>query len=359
MDDQQGGWPGPQPGQSGQPGRPGAGPGPGGPGGPGPQWPGAGAPGSYPPPAGSPTGQQIPPPPPGQAPPGYPPGPPLPPAHPPGPPAPQGPGGRNRKVGLAVGAAVVAGALVAGGILWAVNDDGDSSDASSNSAAPTGTPTASPSRAASTATPTPKASDTATAPAVPDAPTGQANAAGCAQETPTSSAMSFPSPPMTIDPSGSYTMTLKTNCGTVAFKLDAAKAPTTVNSFAFLSSKGYFDHSPCHRLTTQGIYVLQCGDPTGTGTGGPGYEFSDENLAGATYPKGTLAMANAGPDTNGSQFFIVWNDTLLPPNYTPFGTVTDGMDVVRRIADAGVKGGATDGAPKAGVVVDTMTVAKQ
>ncbi|WP_345678966.1 peptidylprolyl isomerase [Yinghuangia aomiensis] len=241
-----------------------------------------------------------------------------------------------------------------------MNDDGDSSDAaSSNSATPTATPTTSPSRATPTATSTPTASDTATAPAVPDAPTGQANAAGCAQETPTSSAMSFPSPPMTIDPSGSYTMTLKTNCGTVAFKLDAAKAPTTVNSFAFLSSKGYFDHSPCHRLTTEGIYVLQCGDPTGTGSGGPGYQFSDENLAGATYPKGTLAMANAGPGTNGSQFFIVWNDTQLPPNYTPFGTVTDGMDVVRRIADAGVEGGATDGTPKAGVVVDTMTVAKQ
>lgn len=163
-------------------------------------------------------------------------------------------------------------------------------------------------------------------------------------------------PGMTIDPNAQYTATLITTCGTVTVALDAARAPRTVNSFAFLAGERYFDHTRCHRITTEGIYVLQCGDPTATGMGGPGYQFPDENLAGATYPAGTIAMANAGPGTNGSQFFLVYRDAPLPPNYTPFGRVTAGMDVLNAIAAAGVKDGSSDGAPAADVVLDSVAV---
>jgi peptidyl-prolyl cis-trans isomerase B (cyclophilin B) len=126
-----------------------------------------------------------------------------------------------------------------------------------------------------------------------------------------------------------------TTQGTITVRMLTSKAPCTTFSFRFLASKGYFNRTHCHRLTTAGIYVLQCGDPTGTGSGGPGYAFNDENLAGATYPAGTVAMANAGPNTNGSQFFFTWKDTTLAPAYTPFGTVISGLDVLRKIAAAG------------------------
>ncbi|MEU3013222.1 peptidylprolyl isomerase [Nocardia asteroides] len=200
----------------------------------------------------------------------------------------------------------------------------------------------------------------AIAPAAQAVPAHQAVVPGCAP-----AAAGAPNgkqwnaePALTIDPAASYTATLQTTCGTVSIQLDAAAAPRTVNSFAFLAGEGYFDHTRCHRLTTQGIYVLQCGDPTATGMGGPGYKFADENLAGAVYPAGTVAMANAGPGTNGSQFFLVYRDTQLPPNYTPFGTVTAGMDALTTVANAGVAGGGADGTPVADVVFDAVTVAQ-
>jgi peptidyl-prolyl cis-trans isomerase B (cyclophilin B) len=126
-----------------------------------------------------------------------------------------------------------------------------------------------------------------------------------------------------------------TTQGVITVRMLTDKAPCTTFSFRFLATRGYFNQTHCHRLTVQRIYVLQCGDPTGTGSGGPGYSFNDENLAGATYPAGTVAMANAGPNTNGSQFFFTWKDTTLRPNYTPFGTVVGGMDVLQKIAAAG------------------------
>jgi peptidyl-prolyl cis-trans isomerase B (cyclophilin B) len=132
-----------------------------------------------------------------------------------------------------------------------------------------------------------------------------------------------------------YTARLITDQGLITFQALTGKAPCTTNSFRFLSEHHYFDLTHCHRLVTQRIYVLQCGDPTGTGSGGPGYSFPDENLAGATYPAGTVAMANAGPNTNGSQFFFCTEDTKLAPNYTPFGRVIAGQDVLRRIAAGG------------------------
>ena len=138
-----------------------------------------------------------------------------------------------------------------------------------------------------------------------------------------------------------------TTQGTIVVRMLTDKAPCTTFSFRFLASRGYYNKTHCHRLTVQRIYVLQCGDPTGTGSGGPGYEFNDENLAGATYPAGTVAMANAGPNTNGSQFFFTWKDTTLAPNYTPFGTVISGMDVLQKIAAAGddSQNGPGDGYP--------------
>ena len=144
-----------------------------------------------------------------------------------------------------------------------------------------------------------------------------------------------------------YDVRFHTTQGMITVQMLTDKAPCTTFSFRFLASQGYFNKTHCHRLTIQGIFVLQCGDPTGTGSGAPGYAFNDENLAGATYPAGTVAMANAGPNTNGSQFFFTWKDTTLPPLYTPFGTVIGGMDVLQKIAAAGddSQNGPGDGYP--------------
>ncbi|MGB8651728.1 MAG: peptidylprolyl isomerase [Mycobacteriales bacterium] len=163
-------------------------------------------------------------------------------------------------------------------------------------------------------------------------------------------------PPAKPEVKGQVKVTLATNRGTIGLSLDGAKAPCTVGSFTFLAGQKYFDGTSCHRLTTSGIYVLQCGDPSGTGSGGPGYQFADENLTGATYPRGTVAMANAGPGTNGSQFFLVYKDTQLPPSYTPFGTITSGLDVLAQVAKAGVAGQGGDGKPKLPVTIKKATV---
>jgi len=157
-----------------------------------------------------------------------------------------------------------------------------------------------------------------------------------------------------------YQATIKTNRGNIVIDLLNSKATCTVNSFVFLAAKNYFSNTHCHRLTTATIFVLQCGDPTGTGEGGPGYEFANENLAGATYPAGTLAMANAGAGTNGSQFFLVYQNTSLPPNYTPFGTVVSGLNIIQKVAKAGTdnSNGPGDGHPKEKVVIESVTIKK-
>ncbi|WP_128378388.1 peptidylprolyl isomerase [Streptomyces cavernae] len=172
-------------------------------------------------------------------------------------------------------------------------------------------------------------------------------------------------PALTIDKSAKYTLKLATTCGDIEVAMKTAAAPRTVNSFDFLAGKGFFDHTKCHRLTTNGIYVLQCGDPQGTGTGGPGYTIPDENLKdkslkGNVYPAGTVAMANTGQkNSGGSQFFLVYEDSQLPPSYTPFGTISEsGMKVLRKIAAAGENTGQGDGAPNATVVINKATVTK-
>lgn len=164
-------------------------------------------------------------------------------------------------------------------------------------------------------------------------------------------------PPAEAQAEGEVPVTLATGIGDLELTLDAAGAPCTVNSFTSLARQGYFDDTSCHRLTTQGIFVLQCGDPSGTGAGGPGYSFPDEVAGDATYPAGTLAMANAGPDTNGSQFFIVYDDTELPPLYTVFGTVgEESLEAVRDVAAEGTETGGGDGPPATEVVIESATV---
>jgi cyclophilin family peptidyl-prolyl cis-trans isomerase len=143
-------------------------------------------------------------------------------------------------------------------------------------------------------------------------------------------------PPMTIDERAVYTATIVTSCGTIVIELDAKAAPKTVNSFVFLARKGYFDGQYVHRLDTS-IDVIQGGDPTGTGSGGPGYSIPDELGKDPTYPPGTLAMANAGPNSGGSQFFLIagpdGHHLDDNPDYTVFGTVVSGLDVAERILD--------------------------
>lgn len=167
-----------------------------------------------------------------------------------------------------------------------------------------------------------------------------------------------PPPPATPQVTGRSTATIKlADLGTVRLELDADGAPCTTSSFRHLAALGFYDDTPCHRLTaTPSLKVLQCGDPSATGSGGPGYSVPDEALEGATYPAGTVAMANAGPDTGGSQFFLVYADSELPPKYTPFGRITGGMDVLRRIAKAGIQNDTQDGKPKEPVVIESVTV---
>jgi peptidyl-prolyl cis-trans isomerase B (cyclophilin B) len=159
-----------------------------------------------------------------------------------------------------------------------------------------------------------------------------------------------------------FIATVTTNCGVITMELDGTKAPQTVASFLGLSKTGYFADSPCHRLTTatDGIFVLQCGDPTGTGSGGPGYGFGVENApANFSYPPGTLAMARTSdPKSNGSQFFIVYKQTVLkdPVGYSIFGKVTSGLDIVDKIAAAGV---APTAAPVQPISILSVAVAQK
>jgi peptidyl-prolyl cis-trans isomerase B (cyclophilin B) len=167
-------------------------------------------------------------------------------------------------------------------------------------------------------------------------------------------------PPATATLTGTVSVTISTSVGDLAAELDADSTPCTVNSFVSLAQQGYFDDTSCHRLTTSGIAVLQCGDPTGSGMGGPGYTFPDELSGDETYPAGTLAMANAGPDTNGSQFFVVYGDTPLPASYAVFGQIdAAGVKVVQKVADAGTDdaNGPGDGHPKTAVDITSVTVA--
>lgn len=181
-------------------------------------------------------------------------------------------------------------------------------------------------------------------------------------------------PALDVDESATYAMTLQTTCGDIALDMDASRAPHTVNSFRFLAGEKFFEHTECHRLVDRRgrIHILQCGDPLATGKGGPGYTLPDENLKdprvqGGTYPAGTVAMANRydpktkkGRDTGGSQFFLVFEDSELPPDFTPFGKITEGMEALKKIARAGSEPDPLTGntRPNATVVIERATVRK-
>jgi peptidyl-prolyl cis-trans isomerase B (cyclophilin B) len=248
----------------------------------------------------------------------------------------------------------------------------------------TGGTTAAAKKPKATASASPSASASASASATTSAAAVTEPATHCAYTTSgvAAAARKVPLPPAAPDYKATYTAAINTNLGTIDINLLNSKATCTVNSFVHLASAGYFNASQCHRVTsTSGLYVLQCGDPYAKaaailtcsqaagspGTGGPGYEFASENLptgassaATVTYKAGTVAMANSGgSDTNGSQFFLVYKDSTLGPDYTPFGTITSGLDILQKVANAGTSctySGAGDGAPKEKVVINSVTV---
>ena len=187
-------------------------------------------------------------------------------------------------------------------------------------------------------------------------------------------------PTASPDYKAAYTASINTNLGPIKIDLANSKATCTVNSFVHLASDNFWNNSQCHRMSnSDGLFMLQCGDPTAKasqklscssttlGTGGPGYEFASENLPTAgssgsvTYKAGTVAMANSGGATNGSQFFLVFKDTTLGPDYTPFGTITSGLDILQNVAKAGTSctfAGAGGGVPKDKVIIDSVSINK-
>jgi peptidyl-prolyl cis-trans isomerase B (cyclophilin B) len=239
---------------------------------------------------------------------------------------------RKRKQRISIVAAVAGVLLVAGGVIWAVTSlGGDEAKPANNEAS--GACIWSPDDASQN----PDLKD------VGAPPTGKA------------------------PDKGTQTMTITTSLGVVEVEVNTAKAPCTARSMTYLASKNFFDNTKCHRITTEGIKVLQCGDPAGKGTGGPTYKVSEENLPNYTdelknYPIGTIAMANTGqPNSTGSQFFIVWGDTPLPGKYTVLGKVTKGLELIQEAAKAGAKdpetgADATDGTPKTEVLIKTLTI---
>jgi len=229
----------------------------------------------------------------------------------------------------------------------------------------------SPKKAAASPSKSASASPTATATAVAE----PAHHCSYTAATPVARKVSLPA--AAPDYTASYQATINTNLGKITFNLLNNKATCTVNSFVHLAEAGYFNHTQCHRLLTSGIYVLQCGDPYATatakltcgttskiGSGTPGYDFASENLTGAKYPTGTVAMANEGTaSTNGSQFFIVYKDSTsgLTASYTPFATVSSGLGIVQNVAKDGYScqyAQAGGGVPKKKVIIDSVTIKK-
>jgi peptidyl-prolyl cis-trans isomerase B (cyclophilin B) len=256
-------------------------------------------------------------------------------------------------VGSTVAAIVVIGAIVATVVI--TNRDSGTKSAS-----------------ATTTTPTSATSAAPTGPGQLPAFAAPANLGANCQYPASADKASKPNNPpragkVPTDPA-QVSASMSTNQGNIGLQLDNAKSPCTVNSFASLAQQGFFNDTPCHRLTTsEGLAVLQCGDPTGQGTGGPGYQFANEYPTDqfqpddpklqqpVVYPRGTIAMANAGPGTNGSQFFLVYKDSQLPPNYTVFGTIDQtGLATLDKIAAAGTADGGQDGKPKNDVQVKSI-----
>ena len=263
---------------------------------------------------------------------------------------------RRRRMALGSGIGVVVVLLVVFGIVFLTSNHGSTSSAAgatTTTSAPPAKTTGGPCKYTSTPTqPAPKGKDEG-----------------------------LSSDPKPTPNTGTVTVTLQTTQGDIPMTLDRSQAPCTVQSFVFLAQKTFFDNTPCHRLTADpGLSVLQCGDPTGSGEGGPGFTIPDEKPTGLApapngqpgtptviYPAGTVAMANTGqPDSGGSQFFLVYADSQLPPDYTVFGTVSPaGMTTLNKIAAGGIVPGTdpssgqatdTDGKPKLPVTITKAVV---
>lgn len=252
---------------------------------------------------------------------------------------------QRKKQRQAIIASVVAVLLIAGAAIAAAVSVGGGDDEPDVTAQPSAS---APASAAPTGSAAPS---TAASPAAAGDP-------GCEYpktDTPATREVELP-PTEGVETKQVFLVTIATNQGDIVFEMDSAKAPCTANNLRSLAHFKYFDDTPCHRLTTEGISVLQCGSPDGSGNGGPGYSFKDENLEGATYERGTVAMANSGPATNGSQFFLVYEDSALPPNYTPFGKIVSGLEVLEEIAAAGSdeSNGVGDGKPNTPVQITTL-----
>ncbi len=270
---------------------------------------------------------------------------------------------KRRRIMVIAGGSIAAVAVITAVVIAIVNTKHEHK---SNTAAPTSTTAAS--SAPETTTPA------GPAPPVPPLPAFKPSAnlgANCQYPASQDPAAKQVKPPRTgkvpTDPA-QVSASMTTNQGNLGLMLANNESPCTVNSFASLVGQKYFDGTKCHRLTTsESLGVLQCGDPKGDGTGGPGYQFANEYPTDqyppndpklqqpVLYPRGTLAMANAGPGTNGSQFFMVYKDSQLPPQYTVFGTIqADGLATLDKIAKAGVAGGGEDGPPASEVTIKSL-----
>jgi peptidyl-prolyl cis-trans isomerase B (cyclophilin B) len=217
---------------------------------------------------------------------------------------------------------------------------------------------------------TPTAAGTTALPPTPTSPASSSPAASypCTWTAGGTAARHVAQPATTRPPrTGSVTVSVQTTRGPMTFQLDRAAAPCTVASFVSLVRQHYYDATPCHRLTTAGIYVLQCGDPSGTGTGGPGYTIPDEAKGSESYPAGTIAMARTSqPHSGGSQFFIVYKNSpnlqqrLGTLQYTVFGRVTSGLSVVDQVAAKGSdnSNGTGDGKPKLPISLTKLRVVR-
>ena len=263
---------------------------------------------------------------------------------------------RNRVIGVVVGALVLVAAGVGAAVVFGGGEtDGSSSVTPSGSSSPS--PSVEPGTETGTVTPT---------------PANDSGDVACGGKVPANADAPKPQfagpPPLTIDKKATYEATVETSCGTIVIELDAKHAPQTVNSFVFLAKHGYFDGQYLHRLDTS-IDVVQGGDPTGTGSGGPGYAIPDELRGEESYAPGTLAMANAGPNTGGSQFFLITgpagHNLDANPNYTIFGHVVEGLDVAKRVQqlpitdpDAAAAGDLTGQRPRDAVYLERVVVRK-
>ena len=266
---------------------------------------------------------------------------------------------RRRRVAVISSAAVVVVVLVGVVLLSTIGRGGDDPGSAAPSAAAASSAAAEPPAAGTT----PESIPTA-AVALPTRPTPLPATVSCDYPAEGQAAKPVNPPPATdVNATGTVGVTLATSAGTIPLTLDRALAPCTVNNFVSLAEQKYFDATTCHRLTTDpGLQVLQCGDPTGSGSGGPGYTIPDEVFPELTYGRGLLAMAKtAAPNSGGSQFFMVYGDAQLPPDYTVFGSISpDGLAIVDQIARTGhdnsLASQAGGGKPVQPVTIESATV---